>query len=71
MMEYNDDQNTNKGASEKHVISAAIVDALGGASLADRQRQVLVEELKGPGGAAEPVNRERVGLERGETDAAI
>ena len=76
-MEYIDDKNaavddTGKRASEKHRISTtAIVDALGGASLADRQRQVLVEELKGPGGAAEPVNRERVGLERGETDAAI
>jgi len=87
-MEYTVDQNatdddTNKSASEKHVISSAIVDALSGASTAERQETldalepavplavplaVLVEELPASGGAVEPVRRVRVGSEEEEID---
>jgi hypothetical protein len=77
-MEYTDNHNaavddTNKRASKKVGISAAIVDALGGASTTERQRQeaidalepvvpfaMMVEVLPKPGEVIEPA-RARVG----------
>jgi hypothetical protein len=77
-MEYTDDQNasddeTSKSASEKHVISSVIVDALGGqearATLDPANSlAALAEEFTRSGGAAESVHRVRIGLDKGETD---